>query len=93
MPLESAVMSNILQEYYEGITQQLRAEVDFINALFTPQGIRGEGNETALRDLLIRCTAGHGSSAGQRVYTVAGCLQARRIRGEIRYCFKPLIVI
>jgi hypothetical protein len=45
-------MSNLLEQYYKGITQQLRAEVDLINSLFQHQGIKGEGNETALRDFL-----------------------------------------
>ena len=45
-------MSNLLEQYYRGITQQLRAEVDLIDSLFQHQGIKGEGNETALRDFL-----------------------------------------
>ena len=47
-------MSQLLEEYYRGITQQLRAEVDFINSLFQHQGLKGEGNEAVLRDLLIK---------------------------------------
>jgi hypothetical protein len=47
-------MSNILAQYYRGITHQLRSEVDFINTLFQHQGVKGEGNETVLRDLLTR---------------------------------------
>jgi hypothetical protein len=47
-------VSNILRQYYQGITQQLRSEVDFINSLFEHQGVKGEGNENVLRDLLIR---------------------------------------
>ncbi len=47
-------MSNILQQYYEGITRQLRSEVDFINSLFEHQGVKGEGNEVALRELLVK---------------------------------------
>lgn len=46
-------MNSTLQ-YYRGIVQQLRAEVDSINSLFKHQGIKGDGNETALRDLLIK---------------------------------------
>jgi hypothetical protein len=46
-------MSNILRQYYQGITRQLRSEVDFINSLFQHQGVKGEGNETALRDLIV----------------------------------------
>lgn len=45
-------MSNILETYYRGITQQLRAEVDFINPIFKHQGVKGGGNEAILRDLL-----------------------------------------
>jgi len=47
-------MSNILLQYYQGITQQLRAEVDLINTLFHHQGVKGEGNEAVLRELLIQ---------------------------------------
>jgi hypothetical protein len=47
-------MSNILTAYYQGITRQLRGEVDFINSLFEHQGVKGEGNESVLRDLIRR---------------------------------------
>lgn len=47
-------MSNILEQYYRGITQQLRSEVDFINSLFYHQGVKGAGNEGVLRELLTR---------------------------------------
>jgi hypothetical protein len=47
-------MSDILSKYYKGITQQLRGEVDLINELFSHQGVKGEGNEAALRDLISR---------------------------------------
>jgi hypothetical protein len=47
-------MNDVLEKYYQGITQQIRAEVDFINSLFKHQGLKGEGNETVLRDLLVR---------------------------------------
>lgn len=47
-------MSNIIEEYYRGIYQQIRGEVNFINSLFRHQGVKGEGNETLLRDLLRR---------------------------------------
>lgn len=46
------IMSNILETYYRGIAQQLRAEVDFINTIFTHQGVKGDGNESILRNLL-----------------------------------------
>jgi hypothetical protein len=44
--------SNILSQYYEGILQRLRSEVDFINTLFEHQGVKGEGNEAVLRELI-----------------------------------------
>lgn len=47
-------MINIIEEYYRGIYQQIRGEVNFINSLFEHQGVKGEGNETLLRDLLRR---------------------------------------
>ena len=46
-------MSDFLMKYYEGITQQLRTEVELINSLITThQGLKGTGNENALRELL-----------------------------------------
>jgi hypothetical protein len=45
---------NIIEQYYQGISQQLHAEVHFINTLFQHQGLKGTGNETILRELLIR---------------------------------------
>src|SRR2546421_11142416 len=45
-------MPGIISNYYQGILQQVRSEVDLINSLFKHQGIKGEGNETILRDLL-----------------------------------------
>lgn len=47
-------MNNLLEQYYTGITQQLRTEVDLINSLFQHQGVKGEGNETVLRDFLTK---------------------------------------
>ena len=54
-------MTDLLHSYYQGITQQIRAEVDFINILFglgdkheRKEAIKGEGNETVLRDLIRR---------------------------------------
>jgi len=47
-------MSNVLQQYYQGIAQYLRSEVDSINSLFEHQGIKGEGNETILRELITK---------------------------------------
>src|SRR5947208_3181720 len=45
---------NIIDRYYQGIYQQLHAEVNFINTLFHHQGIKGEGNEFVLRELLTK---------------------------------------
>ena len=45
-------MQSMLGKYYEGITRQLRAEVDVINALFSHQGEKGSGNEEALRSIV-----------------------------------------
>ena len=47
-------MPDIISSYYQGILQQVRSEVDLINSLFKHQGIKGEGNEAALRELLRR---------------------------------------
>ncbi len=47
-------MDNIIEQYYRGISQQLQAEVNFINNLFQHQGVKGEGNESVLRELLTR---------------------------------------
>ena len=47
-------MPGIITRYYQGILQQIRSEVDLINTLFQHQGIKGEGNEAILRDLVRR---------------------------------------
>lgn len=44
--------NNILSQYYKGILAQLNSEVQLINRLFSHNGIKGEGNESAIRDLL-----------------------------------------
>src|SRR5262245_24855740 len=44
----------LLSLYFDGITRQIRAEVDFINSLFEHQGLKGEGNELVLRDIITR---------------------------------------
>lgn len=44
--------TNTILHYYDGILQRMRAEVDFINAQFQHQGLKGEGNEEALRKVL-----------------------------------------
>ena len=47
-------MKDLVEQYYKGITQQLRAEVDLVNSLFQHQGVKGNGNEAALRDFLAK---------------------------------------
>src|SRR5262245_38744602 len=47
-------MDSVLKAYYRGIAARIRGEVDFINALFRHAGVKGEGNESVLRDLLRR---------------------------------------
>lgn len=44
--------NEILSRYYEGVLNQLRGEVDFINEIFLHQGLKGEGNESAIRNLI-----------------------------------------
>jgi len=46
-------MSSLLSQYYQGITQQLRANVDLIHTLFEHQGLKGEGNEKVLADEVL----------------------------------------
>ena len=46
--------SEILSKYYEGILSQLHGEVDFVNEIFQHQGLKGEGNESAIRNLLTK---------------------------------------
>jgi hypothetical protein len=45
-------VAHIIAEYYQGVVQNLRSEVDSINNLFHHQGIKGASNESLLRDLL-----------------------------------------
>jgi hypothetical protein len=47
-------MNDILAQYYQGITQQLCFEVEMINSIFKHSGVKGEGNEFCLRDLISR---------------------------------------
>jgi hypothetical protein len=47
-------MPDIISQYYQGIVQQLRSEVDSINSLFQHQGVKGSGNESVLRELLTK---------------------------------------
>ena len=52
--MQGTSMTDIILQYYQGIVQNLRSEVDEINNLLHHQGVKGEGNETALRDLLTK---------------------------------------
>ena len=45
---------SILSEYYKGILGQLKSEVQLMNNIFKHNGLKGEGNESAIRDLLIK---------------------------------------
>jgi hypothetical protein len=45
---------DILEQYYKGILLSLKSEVDLINQIFLHQGIKGEGNENVLRELLVK---------------------------------------
>lgn len=42
----------ILENYYKGIYDRVQTEVNSINSLFLHQGVKGEGNENVLRNLL-----------------------------------------
>jgi len=46
--------NSLIEQYYQGIAQQLHAEVTFINTLFQHQGVKGTGNEAVLRELLTK---------------------------------------
>jgi hypothetical protein len=47
----------MLYDYYDGILGRIRSEVDSINAVFTHHGLKGQGNENVLRDLLSQFIA------------------------------------
>ena len=42
----------ILTQYYQGIYGQIQSELEFINELFTHNGLKGEGNESIIRELI-----------------------------------------
>ncbi|MFH1523624.1 MAG: DUF6602 domain-containing protein [Chloroflexota bacterium] len=46
--------NEILSKYYEGIQSQLNVEVNSINKLFHHQGLKGQGNEDAIRNLVTK---------------------------------------
>lgn len=43
---------NIITRYYEGVTSQIQAEIGNINELFIHNGLKGEGNEAVIRELI-----------------------------------------
>jgi hypothetical protein len=43
---------SIISKYYQGIYNQIQSEVEFINDLILHQGIKGEGNEAIIRELI-----------------------------------------
>lgn len=45
---------SIIAKYYQGIYNQIQSEVEFINELIHHQGLKGEGNESIIRDLIKR---------------------------------------
>ena len=45
---------SILEQYYEGILGQLRGEVGHINELFSHHGVKGDGNEAAIRGIVAK---------------------------------------
>ena len=47
----------MLNTYYDGILGRIRSEVDSINAIFSHHGLKGQGNENVLRDLLSQFIA------------------------------------
>ena len=44
--------NSILKQYYKGVLGQINSEVQLINNVFHHNGLKGEGNENVLRDLL-----------------------------------------
>lgn len=44
--------NSILKQYYKGLVEQINSEVQLINNVFHHNGLKGEGNENMLRDLL-----------------------------------------
>lgn len=47
-------VDNFLTAYYEGITQRLQIEIDFLNRLITHKGEFGRANESLLINLLVK---------------------------------------
>jgi hypothetical protein len=43
---------DVIRKYYQGIMDQIRTEVDLINSNFHHNGLKGEGNENKLRDII-----------------------------------------
>lgn len=47
-------MNNLLNVYYDGVTQQIKSEFEFINNCIEHQGEKGNANERILRDLIVK---------------------------------------
>jgi hypothetical protein len=45
---------DFLNKYYDGVTQRLQSEIDFLNRLIPHTVERGTANEHALRNLLVK---------------------------------------
>lgn len=43
---------DVLSQYYKGVLGRLNSEVQLINRLFKHNGLKGDGNESAIRDLI-----------------------------------------
>ncbi len=43
---------SIITKYYQGIYNQIQSEIEFINEIFGHNGLKGEGNEAAIRELI-----------------------------------------
>src|SRR5690349_716990 len=46
--------NDFLNTYYDGVTQRLQLEIDFLNRLIPHAVERGTANENALRNLLVK---------------------------------------
>ncbi len=47
-------MKNLLNTYYDGITQQIKSEFEFVNNYIEHQGEKGGANERILQELIIK---------------------------------------
>lgn len=46
--------SNLLHTYFEGLTKQIQAEMDYMNDIISHMGEKGRANEKIIRDMLIK---------------------------------------